>query len=196
MPVAADDHIDAAGVVRRIDVQDARQQSDLDPRRLSSFERILLSTDGTVTEILEAHLFESIRLVKISQTMSDSEPPIPYLELGTGEPLMMRKILLQGKYTHRNYIYAESVIVPARLSAHIGEDLMVTEKPIGLIMLQARLETFREVLVCKLRRANEVAEYFGIPEDSMLISRTYRVLAGGQPIMLITEQFPQGHFNP
>ena len=51
----------------RIDLQESLQQSSVDPRQLSSFQRILLTTDGTVTEILEAYLWEAIQIVKLYQ---------------------------------------------------------------------------------------------------------------------------------
>ncbi len=44
--------------VLRSDLHESLTHSHIDPSRLSTFQRILLTTDGTVTEILEAYLFE------------------------------------------------------------------------------------------------------------------------------------------
>ncbi len=179
----------------RIDLQESLRQTDLDPRNMSPFQRILLTTDGTVTEILEAHLFESMRVVKLYEEQITTDKAIPYLEVDTGTEVIARKILLRGKYAHKNYIYAESVLVPARLSPQMRDDLLSTRKPIGLLILEARMETFREILSCQRELMGDVAQYYGLPEDAALISRTYRIYAGGQPIMLITEKFPESYFR-
>ncbi|TCK18177.1 chorismate lyase [Thiogranum longum] len=179
----------------RIDLQDSLRQSSVDPRKLSSFQRILLTTDGTVTEILEAQLWEAIHIVKLFQDITDAETAIPFLDIGPGTRIMVRKVLLRGKYSHKNYIYAESILVPERLPDNIRESLMETQKPIGQLIMQNRMESFREILTCKLEEARELSEYFDIPDDAMLVSRTYRVFANRQPIMLITEKFPEAAFQ-
>ena len=185
---------DAVGLLR-IDLQESLKQSTIDPRSLSSFQRILLTTDGTVTEILEAYLWESVQVIKLDQSTVESEQEIPYLELPAKTSVMLRKILLRGKTSHKNYIYAESILVPDRLNANLRDSLINTKKPIGQLMNESRLETFRETLNCRMEPAGDLAEYFAIMPESMLISRTYRVLADRQPIMLITEKFPEGSFR-
>jgi len=72
---------------------------------------------------------------------------------------------------------------------------METQKPVGQLMLEARLETFREILSCCYEPAEEIGEYLGIAPDARLISRTYRVFADRQPFMLITEKFPETAFR-
>jgi chorismate-pyruvate lyase len=64
-------------------------------------------------------------------------------------------------------------------------------KPIGLLILENRLETFREILGCAREPAGAIGRHFQIAADDYLISRRYRVIAHGQPIMLITEKFPE-----
>jgi len=179
----------------RIDLQDSLRQSAVDPRKLSSFQRILLTTDGTVTEILEAQLWEAIHIVKIDQGIFDADTAIPYLDIGPGTQVMMRKVMLRGKYSHKNYIYAESILVPDRLPDVIREALMETQKPIGQLIMQNRMESFREILNCRLEEAGELAEYFDIQPEDNLVSRTYRVFANRQPMMLITEKFPESAFQ-
>ncbi|MFQ5643113.1 MAG: chorismate--pyruvate lyase family protein [Thiogranum sp.] len=179
----------------RIDLQDSLRQSSVDPRKLSSFQRILLTTDGTVTEILEAQLWEAIHIVKLYQDSIETQSTIPFLDIGPGTEIMVRKVLLRGKYSHKNYIYAESILMPERLPDSIRESLLETEKPIGQLIMQNRMESFREILTCRLEEAGELGGYFDIPDDAMLVSRTYRVFANRQPIMLITEKFPESSFQ-
>lgn len=179
----------------RIDLQESLSQTALDPRNMSSFQRILLTTDGTVTEILEAHLWEFIQIVKLYQDTVQLDAAVPYLNIEAGTDALVRKVLLRGKLSHKNYIYAESITLPERLDPIIRDGLQETGKSIGRLMLEARTETFREILSCKLEAVGGVAQYFDLPADAKLISRTYRVFAGGHPIMLITEKFPESYFK-
>jgi chorismate-pyruvate lyase len=179
----------------RIDLQESMGQSTVDPRKLSSFQRILLTTDGTVTEILEAQLWEAIQIVKLYQDTIETNASVPYLDIGPGHAALVRKVLLRGKCSHKNYIYAESIVVPDRLDERIRDGLIETRKPVGQLMLEARTETFREILTCRMEPAEEVGEYFDIAPSANLISRTYRVFANKQPIMLITEKFPETAFR-
>ncbi|MFQ5634646.1 MAG: chorismate--pyruvate lyase family protein [Gammaproteobacteria bacterium] len=181
--------------LHRLDLQETLRQSTIDPRSLSSFQRILLTTDGTVTDILEAYLWESMQVVKLDQGHVETTKEIPYLDLGRGADIMARKILLRGKTSHKNYIYAESIVVPGHLNQAIRDGLEKTKKPVGQLMLESRLETFREILVCRRESAQGIGQYFDIQPDDMLISRTYRVFAEGRPMMLITEKFPEKEFQ-
>ncbi len=179
----------------RIDLEESLAQGNLNIQDLSPFQRVLLATDGTVTDILEAHMGEAIRIVKIDQGIMPTPVPVPYLEAAAGVEVMIRKVLLKGKLSHLNFIYAESIIVPEHLEASLRDGLVRTQKPIGQLILQHRLETFREILVCRLERAEELGAYFDIEADAMIISRTYRVFAHGRPLMLITEKFPRYAFR-
>jgi chorismate-pyruvate lyase len=179
----------------RIDLQESLNQSTINPRSLSSFQRILLTTDGTVTEILEAYLWESMQVIKLDQDMIETQQAIPYLELPLGAKVMLRRILLRGKTSHKNYIYAESIVVPDRLNDTLRDGLMSTKKPLGQLMIETRLETFREILNCRREPAEELGAYFDVDPGSMLISRTYRVFCERKPLMLITEKFPEGAFQ-
>ena len=93
--------------------------------------------------------------------------------------------------SHRNRIYAESIIIPDRLDEQMRDGLLNSQKPIGLLILEDRLETFREILACGREPAGELSGYFGIDPEDYLIYRVYRVLANRAPIMLITEKFPE-----
>jgi chorismate-pyruvate lyase len=179
----------------RIDLRESLCQSAVDPQLLSSFQRILLTTDGTVTEILEAHLWEAIRIVKLHQECLETDASVPYLDIGPHAPVLIRKIILRGKPSDRNYIYAESIVALDRLDDRLRHGLIETQKPVGQLMLEARLETFREILSCCLEPAEEIGVHFGIGSDATLISRTYRVFANKQPFMLITEKFPETAFR-
>ena len=82
----------------------------IDAGSLDPLQRILLITDGTLTEILEANFLERIRLVKLSQQVTTPNSSHTSLAPRDNENLLERKILLRGASSGRNYVYAESVI--------------------------------------------------------------------------------------
>ena len=179
----------------RVDLQRSLKRGPVDPKELSSFQRILLTTDGMVTEMLEAYLWERMTVVKLAQEHVASEVAVPELGLQKGENILNRTILLQGRMSHKNHIYAHSIIAPDRLDDQMRDGLVGSGKAIGLLILEDRLETFREILSCGREQAGELSQYFFIEPDDYLIYRTYRVIARGSPIMLITEKFPESEFQ-
>lgn len=145
---------------------------------LSLLQRVLLVSDGTVTDIVEAAFEEPVRLVKLSvETMAAAEP-IAALGIAVGDQLMRREILLQGASTGITYVHAETLIALAALPPGFREELLETDAPIGRLWAQHQLETRKEML--RIWRG---------PEGRL--ARTYRVFSSGRPIILITEQFPE-----
>lgn len=179
----------------RHDLEESLERRAINPLTLSAFQRILLTTDGTVTDILEAFSGESIRVVKLHQDVTPLENAVASLELPWGEPALRRSILLQGHMSLVNFLYADSIIALDRLSEGVRDGLLTSKKGIGMLILEHRIETFKEILDCGIEPAAGLAEHFRIgPEDS-LIHRTYRMLSGGRPIMVITEKFPSSFFQ-
>ena len=178
----------------RPDLQESLAHGHIDPSRLSTFQRIILTTDGTLTEILEAYLYEKIKLVKLAEALMPLASALPMLEVDAGTPVIQRRILLQGKISHRNWVYAESVIVPDRLDERYRERLLKSEESIGRLWLEHRVETFKEIVDSCRETARDCGEYFRILPTDLLLSRTYRVFSHGHPIMLITEKFPETFF--
>ncbi len=98
--------------IMRNDLQQSLQRSHINPSKLSTFQRILLTTDGTLTHILEAYLFEQIYVVKLSEKLVSLTQDIEQMDLKKGAEVIARKILLRGSISRRNFIYAESIIFP------------------------------------------------------------------------------------
>ena len=170
-------------------------QRAINPLKLSAMQRILLATDGTVTDILEMYAGESMRVIKLHQEQVGLKQPLPSMDLDRGDTVLNRTILLQGKMSLVNQLYAESVIVPDRLDPGVRDGLILSKKPIGLLLLEHRLETFREILECWREFAGPLGQYFHVDEEATIIARTYRIFSGRQPIMLITEKFPESYFR-
>jgi chorismate-pyruvate lyase len=178
----------------RNDLQESLTRHHIDPSDLSTFQRILLTTDGTVTDILEAYLFEQIRVVKLSEHLVSLAHEIPSMDLKEGTEVIVRKILLQGKISRKNVIYAESIIVPEKLEEKFRKALLETKVPIGKIWFEQRVETFKEILDSKKEFAGDLADYFNIDPSDEMLSRTYRVVTNRKSVMMITEKFPESYF--
>ncbi|MBE9125931.1 MULTISPECIES: chorismate--pyruvate lyase family protein [unclassified Coleofasciculus] len=178
----------------RDDLQESFTRSHINPSTLSTFQRILLTTDGTVTDILEAYLFEQIKIDKLSEQLNKLSDNISVIGLKEGTEVIERKILLQGKISRKNYIYAESIIVPERLNESFRYALLQTKTPIGKIWLEQRVETFKEIIDSAKEPANDLAYHFNIKSSENLLSRTYLVFSNRQAVMMITEKFPESYF--
>lgn len=159
--------------------------------QLSLFERILLASDGTVTDLLALYADESIRVVKLEQRI-DTEVPRPLLQHPAATTVLNRRILLVG--AARRFIYADSQFLFERLPATIQQQLIDTDRPIGLLWKEARLETYREIVIQTVERDAMAAQRLDLPASTPLVSRTYVVHHGGRPLGVISEKWPAGAF--
>jgi len=159
--------------------------SDLEP-----FARILATTDGTVTEILEAWADDTVAVGQLSQREDLLARRISLLDADVHSPVLRRDVLLVGARSQRPLLYAESLILAGRVPAPIQNGLRKGRTPIGKLLRTHRLETYREFLYLGRTAAGHLALEFRIAPADLLIERTYRIFAGGRPIMLINEKFP------
>jgi chorismate-pyruvate lyase len=180
--------------IMRLDLQTSLNRSHIEPANLSTFQRILLTTDGTLTDILEAYSFEQIQVVKLSEQMVLVGHDIPEMELREGTEVIARKVLLQGKISRKNFVYAESIIVPSHLNERFREALLTTRTPIGKLWFEQRVETFKEILDTSKESAEGLSTYFNLDPSDALLSRTYRVITEGKSVMMITEKFPESYY--
>ena len=180
--------------ILRTDLQESLNHHHINLQELSVFQRILLTTDGTVTNTLEAYLFEPIQVVKLSEKLTSVSQDVSFIQLKQGEEVIDRKILLRGKLSGRNFLYAESIIVTDRLDKKFREELLTTKNPIGKVWLDQKIETFKEIVDSGKEPANGLAEYFNIEREEKMIFRTYCVLSNRKYVMMITEKFPESYF--
>ena len=157
-------------------------------------QRILLVTDGTVTNILEAYAHERISVVKLRQATELAASAASDLEVRESDEILYREVLLQGRRSGRTFVYALSQIIPGRLDSAMRRSLLESVKPIGRLLEERRIETFREFIDAQREPAGGRGVHFGVSPEAPMISRTYRIIARGRPMMLITEKFPADAF--
>ncbi len=165
----------------------------LNPKEVLSLgliARLLLISDGTLTDIVEAVFLEPLELVKLSVDRYQATEQEEALDIMPGDPLMRRKILLRGSVTGTNYVYAHTRIALNSLPDAVRDGLVQSGSPIGRLWVQHKLETRKELVSTWREPAAELAPHFCIAPDEDVLARTYRVFTGGKPSMLISEYFP------
>jgi chorismate-pyruvate lyase len=159
---------------------------------LTLFQKVLLITDGSVTELLAMYTGEPIRAEKIEQSVKYALPP-GVLECPAETRILHRKIILKG--CAQGYVFAESHFIFERFSTSIQNQLLETDAPIGLLWRQEKVEMYREIIEAKVETCERTAAYFDLPGDTRILSRTYVIFQGGQRLGVITEKFPMTYFQ-
>jgi beta-ribofuranosylaminobenzene 5'-phosphate synthase len=161
---------------------------------LRPLHRILLTTDGSITRILEAVELCPVEVEAVLQEVVKAEPEIAaLLRIRAGEEVNHRVVNLLSR--RRVLVRACSYAALSRLEPKFREQVMRAEKPIGRIMAELQVESRREVLDFSVVEANrELAGVFGIAEGSLLLERRYLVVRHSQPLLYIVERFPHEFF--
>lgn len=167
-------------------------------RTLTPFQRALLSIDGTVTKLIEAYTLEpveSVLLLQQVQTLANEgrSPNFhqhPWLALSAQGEVIARQVLLRGRYSATVYAYAISLLVTERLPSTLIADLACEPAGIGRVLLNSQIENRREILWYGRETISNLPERIERETGNEFISRTYRIIVGNQPVMLINEKFP------
>ena len=184
------DTITPQNQVMRPRLRELLHNASVDLPALNSFSRILLTTDGTLTEILEAYFLERIQLIKLAEATHAAEYAVPALNVQVGDEIIERKIALQGATSGINFVYAESIIVVNELDDSMKDGLLRSKTPIGRLWLEHKMETFKEMMYINREEAGAIAPLFEIAVDAPILSRAYRVFTRRKPVIMITEKFP------
>jgi chorismate-pyruvate lyase len=170
-------------------------ESALAAASLSLLQRIILTSDGTVGRILEQFAGEPMMITKLSQALERVNGDSHMLDnrrLGVEhyDQVLRRSVLIQGARSGSNFLYAESLVRADSIEPDLFDELVSSDIPLGHLFSQRRLETFREVLGSGEQDAGVCGQYFGMPTTEPFVFRTYRIMSGHRPIVLITEKFP------
>jgi chorismate-pyruvate lyase len=148
----------------------------VDPATLPAFARVLLITDGTVTHMLRAHFCEPVEVRVEAHDFTAPTEDDPWLGTPEGAQILVRDVTLSGASSGRLFARARSHIALDRLTPQMREDITTMRRSIGNVLLAHFSENRRELL------------WQGLTPRGCL-ERTYRVIAGGKPLMVITETF-------
>jgi len=163
---------------------------------LSRVQKILLGTDGSVTQLLEAITGNPVTVKTLVQEIVPADAETAgRVEVRAGEPVNHRVVELRDTVTGEVLIYAISETPVERLSPAFKKDLMMADIPIGKIIKQHHIEARREILSARVSAATkETCRVFSLcPQESML-SRQYQIIHNNKPLIFIEEQFPYNQF--
>jgi chorismate-pyruvate lyase len=150
--------------------------------------RTLLVTDGTVTKCLEAYFWEPIKVEDVAQSMQTAEASIDGLGVLAGAQILARSVRLVGGHSGTHYATARSVVRLENIPATFREALLNGRIGIGELIRECGIETYRELqeIACTDRLPDQIHSV----DDRGCVYRTYRILIGGLPALLVSEYFP------
>jgi beta-ribofuranosylaminobenzene 5'-phosphate synthase len=163
---------------------------------LSTLQKILLSTDGSVTSLLEAIEGEEVTITTLSQEVVPADTDTAAeLEIRAGNEVNHRVVELRNSRTGEILIFAVSDTPLERLEPGFRSDLMRADIPIGRILKKHSIESRREISDMGVRAADKaMSRIFGVPEQDPLLFRKYRIIRQGKPFISIEEVFPGSSF--
>jgi len=163
---------------------------------LSPIQKFLLGTDGSVTHLLEAITGHPVAITTLEQRVVPADAAVAgRLGIRIGEDVNHRVVQLKNADTGDVLMYAVSDTPLLRLSPEFKDDLMRADIPIGKIISRYRIEARREILSAGVAPAGgTTAPLFRIGRNEPLLSREYRIIHRGEPLIFITEQFPYNRF--
>jgi len=179
-----------------MDIAHSLNEIETQVGRLSPMQKFLLGTDGSVTQILEAITGKTIVIETREQKITAADPAIAErLGINQGDPVNYRVVEIKTTASGEVLIYAISYSPIARLSPEFRDDLMKADIPIGRIIQNHRIEARREILNAWVSPASEEAgRIFSLCSHEPLLSRQYRIIHDGKPLIFIEEQFPYNRF--
>jgi chorismate-pyruvate lyase len=160
---------------------------DVDVAALTPYDRALLVNDGTVTRLVEASVLEPVEVDGLDQQTVEVDDQ-GWLDLpATPAAVLRRRVAIRGRASGRLYVLAESLLVTSRLPKAFTTSLLDGPKGLGGLIDETRVETRRELLW--FGYAKTPAWAGAATTQLPLLTRTYRIIVGGRPAILITESF-------
>jgi chorismate-pyruvate lyase len=157
--------------------------------------RVLLVKDGTVTTAISAYFLEPVTTIQVDQDLATLSRDNEWLQLPAGARVLKRRVTLESVSDGRLFVYAESLLAIDRLPANMQQALTLKGSNLGSILRDYRSETLREGLWFGRERLVQAPVRVARACDGDFLSRTYRVIADGQPLMMVTERFPLQNFS-
>ena len=161
-------------------------------QKFSNTQKILLTTDGSITAILDV-LYGKISLFTIDQHFGIAdESHAKLVNVNAGDEINFREVLMHKD--SKPLIYAISHVPLGRCSEDICSDLLRADIPIGRILKNYKIESRREVKNIFIEKSNaKLEELFKTDED--FLARDYVIIHDDEILMWIKEMFPVSYFT-
>ncbi len=161
-------------------------------QEFSNTQKILLTTDGSITAILDV-LYGKITLDTIDQHLEAAdEKRAKLVNVNEGDEINFREVLMHKD--EQPLIYAISHVPLGRCTKEVCNDLLRADIPIGRILKNYHIESRREVNNIFIEKPDEkLIEMFGTDED--FLARDYVIINNDEILMWIKEMFPVSYFT-
>ena len=162
------------------------------PKNFSNTQKILLTTDGSITAILDV-LYGKITLSTLEQHFEyATEESAKLVNAEVGDQVNYREVIMHKE--DENLIYAVSYIPLKRLTDEIRCDLVRADIPIGRILKNYNIESRREINNIYIEKPNDTLQkLFNTTED--MLARDYVIIHKNEVLMWIKEVFPVSKFT-
>jgi chorismate-pyruvate lyase len=173
-------------------ISTAQSFSSLPRRRVSSAGELLTAlqrSKGTVTDFLEHLAGEPIDADILSQKTGTAGND-NLLGLESDAELIYRTVLLTGRRSGRDFVYAESAIAMERLPASARRLLESSRDPIGRVLTKYHFEIRREPLAGPVTATGNSAAIVELL-NGVALARRYLITLGSDPAIVVGEWFLQ-----
>jgi len=167
------------------------QKIEKEVGKLSNAQKILLTTDGSVTTILDV-IEGHVQIETLEQKFIEADHKIAQLlDIKIKDIVNYRVVVIQ---TQKPLIYAISLIPVKRLENEFKEDLIRADIPIGRILKKHNIESRREIKsVYYEPQTSALKKIF--KEDSIMLTRTYNIIHNNEILIWLKETFPYKQFK-
>ncbi len=159
--------------------------------RLNPIHKIILTTDGSVTRILESLFGKRVDIITKDQKIIKANKYIAdVLGINVGENVNLRSVFL----VHGNVklAYAVSFSPIERLDRRFRDDIARADIPIGRIMAKHKIEARREIIDISVVRSKGLSK---ILSSRIILKRNYNIISNKRVLINITEFFPYELYN-
>ncbi|RJS49814.1 MAG: UbiC family transcriptional regulator [Methanobacterium sp.] len=159
---------------------------------LSNTQKILLSTDGSVTTILDVLTGGRVNIKTLTQEFIPADHKISReLAIPQGDTVNYRVVVIGHEDP---LIHAISYIPLNRIDNDFKEDIIRADIPIGRILKKHQVESRREIKSVKLEEPSaDLKTIFNT--NSMMLTRTYNIIHNDEILIRIKETFPVTLFD-
>ncbi|MGZ7108624.1 MAG: chorismate pyruvate-lyase family protein [Methanobacterium sp.] len=171
-----------------INIMDKIKEVEEETGPLSSAQKILLATDGSVTTILDVLKGHIDVNTLIQEFREADEKSAQELGITKGDTINYRTVVMSHE-PQEPLIHAISLTPIKRLNEGFKEDLLKADIPIGRILKKYNIESRREVTHIGAERPDEELEQI-FKTDSMMLTRTYNIIYHDRVLIWIKETFP------
>lgn len=193
-------HLSLCRVIEKLESLSMEELTAADKKKLTSFHRILLHTNGTVTEVLREWTGFIIHVTKPPISLYEELKQYNLYYKPENSPSdKIREVILQDSKNKKTLVYAISFIQSQNLNQITKFKLEHSDYGIGTIIDQQRLETYREILnFHKINILNYPFFKKIFPQaNSLILHRVYNIIHKQKIWFTINEYFPSesDHFN-